>query len=69
MKIRSPRRTAAALTEVELLATENQRRVTPDYNDQEAAGDPMIERYARQRKESQASKVLDLLDELERSRK
>jgi hypothetical protein len=54
---------------VELLATENQRRVTPDYNDQEAAGDPMIERYARQRKESQASKVLDLLDELERSRK
>ena len=56
-------------TEVELLATQDERRVTPDYIDQEAAGDPMIERYARPRKESQTSKVLDLLNELERSRK
>jgi hypothetical protein len=54
---------------VELLATENQRRVASDHNDQEAAGDPMIERYARPRKESQSSKVLDLLDQLERNRK
>lgn len=30
--------------------------------------DPLIERYARPRKEAQAFRVLDILDELERNR-
>ncbi len=44
------------------------RIIAPDPID-DAAGDPLVERYARARKESQTSKVIDLLDELERSRK
>ena len=32
----------------------------------EAAGDPLVERYAKPRKEREAAKVLQILDQLER---
>ena len=79
----SPRRTAAALTEVEPLATENQRRVTPD--DQlrfresikrpcdrfdeidEAAGDPIHDHIPQARAKYQVRGVLGILAELDRN--
>ena len=58
----SPRRTAAALTEVELLATENQRRVTVDDH---AAWQASFHGPARMRSTGEVSRLIDLLDELD----
>jgi hypothetical protein len=55
--------------EVERLVTEAQRAPGRHYDEIDlACSDPLVERFARPRKESQAAKVLDILDQLERSR-
>jgi hypothetical protein len=61
--------TPPATLAVELLVSEHQRRPVTIDELEDAAGDPLTERFLRHRKESQAARVLSILDDIERERR